>query len=359
MKVEQLELINFRNYDKKKFHNFNDINIIVGPNGSGKTSIIEAIYYLSIARSFRTSDDMNLINSNKKYLKIKGIINNTIKKITLECSIDNKEKKFKVNNSLKHKISDYIFKFKVVLFSSNDLNFIRLFPSVRRNYINISIAQINKGYLKLLNDYNRVLKSKNDYIKKSSNKFNYDQIYLDVLDKKLSEIGSEICRLRKDFTDKINKYLSKFYSKFNSEKIILEYLSNVSSDNLNYYEKLKRNRKKDIDIGFTQLGIHRDDFELVCNERNIKDYFSQGNQKLAMLSYKIAELKILKKDYYEEPILLLDDLFSEFDSINQNKVLKFLIKDLQIFITTTDIKNINKEIIKKAKIIDLGGNKNE
>lgn len=355
MHIRKIELTNFRNYDKFKIDNLEDINVIIGANGIGKTSIIESIYVASTARSFKNNDENVMIKSNSDYFKIKVLVDDEIRTKQLEYLLTNNGKKTKINSRLKKKISDYIFQYKVVLFSPDELKIIKESPTVRRNYLNVNLSQINKTYIKLLNTYNVLIKNKNEYLKKLYINGNLDERYLDILDLKIAEIGSQICLIRKEYIDKINKKIKRIFKKFKKDdEVYVDYQSqflNKSYDEI--LMNLKKNRIYEETIGFTKTGIHRDDFVFLHNGKNAKEYSSQGLQKLILLSFKMAELEVLIDDYYEEPILLLDDLFSELDIINQNSIINNLNTKIQVFVTTTDINNVKPNLLKKAKIIDL------
>ncbi len=355
MHIRKIELTNFRNYDKFKIDNLEDINVIIGANGIGKTSIIESIYVASTARSFKNNDENVMIKSNSDYFKIKVLVDDEIRTKQLEYLLTNNGKKTKINSRLKKKISDYIFQYKVVLFSPDELKIIKESPTVRRNYLNVNLSQINKTYIKLLNTYNVLIKNKNEYLKKLYINGNLDERYLDILDLKIAEIGSQICLIRKEYIDKINKKIKRIFKKFKKDdEVYVDYQSqflNKSNDEI--LMNLKKNRIYEETIGFTKTGVHRDDFVFLHNGKNAKEYSSQGLQKLILLSFKMAELEVLIDDYYEEPILLLDDLFSELDIINQNSIINNLNTKIQVFVTTTDINNVKPNLLKKAKIIDL------
>ena len=355
MHIRKIELTNFRNYDKFKIDNLEDINVIIGANGIGKTSIIESIYVASTARSFKNNDENVMIKSNSDYFKIKVLVDDEIRTKQLEYLLTNNGKKTKINSRLKKKISDYIFQYKVVLFSPDELKIIKESPTVRRNYLNVNLSQINKTYIKLLNTYNVLIKNKNEYLKKLYINGNLDERYLDILDLKIAEIGSQICLIRKEYIDKINKKIKRIFKKFKKDdEVYVDYQSqflNKSYDEI--LMNLKKNRIYEETIGFTKTGVHRDDFVFLHNGKNAKEYSSQGLQKLILLSFKMAELEVLIDDYYEEPILLLDDLFSELDIINQNSIINNLNTKIQVFVTTTDINNVKPNLLKKAKIIDL------
>ena len=182
-----------------------------------------------------------------------------------------------------------------------------------------------------------------------------DTRYLDILDEKIVEEGIKIYNYRKDYINKINNYINEIFNKFEKKSTIsINYISDYKiNDKEKIINELKKIRKKDINIGMTSFGIHRDDYEFIHNGYNAKDYSSQGLQKLIILSMKLSEIKIFINDYEIYPILLLDDIFSELDEKNRNNIFKSLNKSVQVFITTTDLKNINKRLIDRAKIYNL------
>ena len=184
---------------------------------------------------------------------------------------------------------------------------------------------------------------------------NLDYRYLDVIDEKIVEEGMKIYEYRKKYIDLLNKYIGDIFNKYDKKgKIFIKYVSDYEiNDKDKILKELKRIRKKEINIGMTSFGIHRDDYEFMHDDNNAKEYSSQGQQKLIVLSMKLAEVEIFSKEYNISPILLLDDLFSELDEKNRNNIFKSLNKEYQIFITTTDLKSINKKIIEKAKIFNL------
>jgi DNA replication and repair protein RecF len=269
--------------------------------------------------------------------------------------LDKSRKKTKINSKLQRKLSDFISQYRIILLSPDELKLIKSSPNTRRNYLNIQISQLNKEYIYFLNNYNNLIKNKNDYLKKLMLNSNLDTRYLDIIDEKIVDEGMKIYNYRKQYIESINKYINEIFDKFIKNKGL--YIKYISDYEINDREKLllelKRNRKKEINLGMTSFGIHRDDFEFIHNDNNSKDYSSQGLQKLIVLAMKISEVKIFIEEYNIYPILLLDDLFSELDEKNRNNIFKSLDKNIQVFITTTDLKNINKRIIDKAKIFNL------
>ena len=349
MNITKIELQNFRNYRKKIFDNFSNLNIIIGKNGIGKTSIVEAIYLGSLAKSFKTNNDSD-------YFRIKIYYYEYGIKKNLELFLDKNGKKTKINSKLQRRLSDFISQYRIIMLSPDELKLVKSSPSTRRNYLNIQISQLDKEYLYYLNNYNNLIKNKNDYLKKLMLNSNLDQRYLDILDDKIAEEGIKIYNHRKHYIELINKYINDIFKNFEiNNNIYIEYISDYKiNDKEKIVKELKKIRNKEINLGMTTFGIHRDDYEFIHNNNNSKDYSSQGLQKLIVLAMKLSEVKIFVNEYNITPILLLDDLFSELDEKNRNKIFKSLDKDIQIFITTTDLKNINKRLLEKAKIYNLG-----
>ena len=355
MNIIKIELTNFRNYKKKNFDNFSNLNIIIGKNGVGKTSIIEAIYLGSLAKSFKTNNELSIINNNENYFRIKITYFDYGPKMNLELYLDKNGKKTKINSKIQKRLSDFISQYRIIMLSPDELKLIKSSPNTRRNYLNIQISQLHKEYIYYLNNYNNLIKNKNDYLKKLMLNGNLDYRYLDILDEKIVEEGLKIYNYRKEYIDLINKYINDIFKKYEKNNDIqIKYVSDYElNDKEKLIKELKKIRKKEINLGMTSFGIHRDDYEFLHNGNNSKEYSSQGQQKLIVLAMKLSEVQIFIHDYDIKPILLLDDLFSELDEKNRNNIFKSLDKDIQIFITTTDLKNINKRLLEKAKIYNL------
>lgn len=355
MNITKLELTNFRNYKKLKLNNFKQKNIIVGSNGVGKTSILEAIYVGSITKTFKSNQDSVLIKKSEISSSIKIDIEENNKVKHLEVKIQENGKKTKINGNLKKRLSDYISMYKVIIYSPDEIRIIRNNPATRRNYLNIQISQINKYYLSRLNNYNILIKNKNEYLRKLYLNKNLDEKYLDILDKKISELGYQLCNYRSSYINRINDNIDKIYKKINKKNnLYINYNSDFNGlDENQIYKLLVKIRVKEINNGMTCTGIHRDDYDFIYNEENAKDFCSQGTQKLIVIAMKLSEIEMIEKDYGLYPILLLDDLFSELDIENQNKILKILNKKNQIFITTTDLEKINNNLIKNSNVINI------
>ncbi len=354
MKIDSLSLMNFRNYETLNI-SFGNLNIIYGLNGSGKTNIVEAIYMLALTKSFRINNDKIMIKKGKIKAKIKGNVLKKNDENEFGVEISNDGKIVAINGEKQDKVSDYVSKINVILFNPSDTRLIDDAPSERRKMLNIEISQIYKEYLVVLTNYQRILKQRNFYIRGMYINGSYTSEYLDILTKKLVEYGKVICKYRQDFIDNINKYIKSNYEKiFGSGTLKIRYIStfkNKSEDDL--IKRFKDNYQKELSVGKTLEGIHHDDIMFILDNNNLKEWGSEGQRKNAIISFKLAEINVINeiKGYY--PILILDDLFSELDKEKITNLLGMLDRNVQTFITTTDLKNISKKVIKDAKKIKV------
>lgn len=355
MKIAKITLKKYRNYDNLEI-SFNDnLNIIIGDNAQGKTNLLESIYVLGVTRSFLSISDKNLIKFNNKASLVRGELLTSTGKLNLEVLINENGKIVKVNNKEIKKLSDYISLLNVIVFNSDSIRVFKDSPTARRKYFNIEISQINKKYLKLLGDYNTVLKQRNEFIKVMNINKSNDMLYLEVLNEKYALLSLEIYKYRKYFIDNINKYLDdsfKYITGYSNLK--LKYISNFGSfDKDMFINKLNDNLARDIQYKMTLIGPNRDDFYFLLDDKNLSVYGSQGQIRSAVLALKLAEVKLFDDVTKESPILLLDDMFSELDINKRNNVLKYLDGSVQTIITTTDIKNISNDIKKKANVYEI------
>ena len=354
MKIDSLSLMNFRNYETLNI-SFGNLNIIYGLNGSGKTNIVEAIYMLALTKSFRINNDKIMMKKGKIKAKIKGNVLKKNDENEFGVEISNDGKIVAINGEKQDKVSDYVSKINVILFNPSDTRLIDDAPSERRKMLNIEISQIYKEYLVVLTNYQRILKQRNFYIRGMYINGSYTSEYLDILTKKLVEYGKVICKYRQDFIDNINKYIKSNYEKiFGSGTLKIRYVStfkNKSEDDL--IKRFKDNYQKELSVGKTLEGIHHDDIMFILDNNNLKEWGSEGQRKNAIISFKLAEINVINeiKGYY--PILILDDLFSELDKEKITNLLGMLDRNVQTFITTTDLKNISKKVIKDAKKIKV------
>ncbi len=354
MKIQQLKLLNFRNYEKMELDFSPNYNIIYGNNGSGKTNLVESIYVLALTKSFRGSVDKVLIMNNKDVCRVEGVVQDKYEN-KYKIIIKDSGKRVKINNTKVDKLSDYISEISVVLFNPDDLRFIKDSPSVRRKAINLEISQINNVYLKNLNMYNKLLKQRNSYLKTTNINANSSKEYLDVLTSKLIDYGEKIYLSRKKYIDLLNQRIGEIYNSIcDIDDLNLEYVSDYKNfDKEKIVSKYRENLNRDIILGKTSFGVHHDDVRFKFKGYNIKDYGSEGQQKNAIIAYKLTELEIFYQVRGNYPILILDDLFSELDRFKINNILNLINKDIQTFITTTDIDKINKDILDMSKLFEI------
>ncbi len=341
MQIQELKLLNFRNYEKVQVAFHKHLNIIYGKNGSGKTNLVEAIYVLALSRSFKQNSDKTLIRNDTDLTKIEGTILSNYKNV-YKVILTPEGKKVKIDNNKITKISDYISKINVILFNPSDLRMIKDTPSIRRKYLNIAISQLNVEYLKQLNQYNKLIKTRNIYLKQMYLNGNSLQSYLDIITEKLVEVGISIYTIRKDYIDFINSFIQEIYKKITMKgdlKVIYcsDYANKSKEELLKFY---KKNLSKDLAFGKTNFGVHHDDLDFKLDNLSLKDYGSEGQQKNAVISWKLSEIEIIKKEKKVTPILILDDLFSELDVEKIENIFKFINKDIQTFITTTEIEKV-------------------
>lgn len=362
MILKKIFLSNFRNYSNLELDFNKKINIFIGNNAQGKTNILEAIYVLSITKSHRCNKDLFLIKNGEIFTKVRGevIFENSFNK-KFEVLINSNSKRVSINDKVIRKTSEYISNINVVMFCPDDLEILKGPPSGRRYFLNIEISQFYNNYLKLINDYTKVLKNRNEYLKNNKNKINDN--YLEILTNELIKRNIEIIGYRKEYINKINFYIKKIYKDITGdEKIYIKYdtFVNISNEKnmLNEMkEKYDRVKYSELLQGMTLIGTHRDDFSIYINDIKINNYGSQGQHRLAILCFKLAEIEVFRENKYIKPILLLDDIFSELDEVKKNNIIKYIEKDLQVFITSTDLSKIDENLMKNADIFNVENGK--
>ncbi len=350
---------NYRNYDELIL-DFNDnLNIIIGDNAQGKTNLLESIYVLAVTKSFLSINDKNLIMFDSRYSLVKGSLNNNTSFDELEVLISEAGKIVKINKKEIKKLSDYISKLNVIIFSSDSIRIFKDSPMSRRKYFNIQISQINKIYLSNLSNYNLLLRQRNEFLKIIDIHKKNDMDYLDVLDEKYINLSLNIYDYRKKYIDLVNKYIDNiFYSITGIKKLKLVYSSNIDGfDKDLFKDKLRSNLNREIQYKSTFLGPNRDDYFFELGGKNLSLYGSQGQIRSAVFALKLAEVKLFTDVLSDTPILLLDDIFSELDITKRNNIVKYLSNEVQTIVTTTDIENIEEKIRKKANVYKIKNGK--
>ncbi len=341
MYIKEVSLENFRNYDNQKIILNENINIIYGNNAQGKTNIIEAIFLCAYGKSFRAKKDSDLIKFDKKKSLVDVYYERIDREGTIKVEIEEK-KTFFINGIKQSKVSDIIGKINVVIFTPDDIDIIKEGPQRRRKFLDMLISSLRPNYIHLLNNYNKTLEQRNNYLRQIKLENKNPQM-LEVWDEQLAEYSYKIYEYRKYFVEKISEKIDVIHNKITKsgkEDIKIKYISN-SKDKETFIENLKKSRDIDIKRGFTAIGIHRDDFIIYIDNKPVSVFGSQGQQRTTILTLKLCELEIIKEDIGEMPILLLDDFMSELDEIRRNSFLEN-ISDSQVIITCTDKINIEK-----------------
>lgn len=349
MYIKSLALNNFRNYEQLNIEFDRGTTILYGENAQGKTNIMEAIYVSATTRSKKSVKDSEII----KFGCDEGHIKTFIEKDGLEYRVDmhlrkSKSKGIAINCEKIKKAADLVGLLNVVYFSPEDLNIIKEGPSYRRNFVDMELCQLDQFYIYNLSNYNKIITQRNKLLK---------DLYmnpalegtLSIWDSQLESYGSKIIERRKQFVDQLNEIIYEIHKKLTGgkEEIKIIYEPNVSSDEIG--EALKREHERDIRTKITSVGPHRDDFAFVVNGIDIRKFGSQGQQRTAVLSLKLAEIEIVKKITNEVPVLLLDDVLSELDRNRQNYLLNS-IGEIQTIITCTGLDDFVNNRFKINKI---------
>lgn len=344
MWIKKIKINNFRNYKSQEINLEKNINIFYGENAQGKTNIIEAIFLSSMGKSFRAKKDKEMIMLGEEKSNIEIEYEKTDRDGKIKIELGNKKIVY-INGIKIKKLSELLGKINVVIFTPDDINILKGGPQNRRRFLDIMISQLRPNYMYNLNLYLKTLEQRNNYLRQIREE-NKNENMLDIWDEELSNYAINIYNYRKEFIEKIKNKIKNIHSEItnNKEEIEIEYLSECNSKE-KYLELLKQRRKLDIIKGYTTKGIHRDDFNIYINKKELGIYGSQGQHRTAILSLKLSELNIVKDEIDESPILLLDDFMSELDEKRRKNFLE-KINDVQVIITCTEKIDIeNKEIL--------------
>lgn len=334
MYIDKMKLINFRNYENQEIQFNKNINIIYGDNAQGKTNILEAIFLSSFGKSFRTSKEKELIKFGQDKLMVEANFQKKDRDGKIRIEIGSK-KQITVNGIKIKKLSELLGNINIVIFTPEDINILKDGPAGRRRFLDMMIGQLRPNYVHNLNLYMQTLEQRNNYLKQIK-ELNKPQEMLEIWDEKLAEYGEKVYLYRKEFVDKIINKINDIHKKITDEKeeLKIEYISDCSNKK-EYLNLLNERRKLDIIKGFTTKGVHRDDFVIYINDREVGVYGSQGQNRTVILSLKLSELNVVYDEIGEYPILLLDDFMSELDEKRRKNFLEN-IENTQVIITGTD-----------------------
>jgi len=345
VKINKLKLQNFRLFEDEIFNAGNNINLIIGYNAQGKTTLLEAINIISIGRSFKTKLNKELISFNKNHFFLHAKTSNNIIDLDIKFGFSEKGRKISINNELKHSLINFIGKIDSVLLTSNDFTLVTGSPENRRRFLDIQLSQANSNYLFDLKNYHRVLRHRNILLKKK----HLDTQELQSWTKELIHYGSTIIMTRKLIMTSLNKLTNYFLKKISSSKenLELQYKTPLKGNSIsqikeNFNNLIKQYALKEKLMKYTLIGPHRDDILFKLNNIQAKKYASKGQLKSIAISLKLAEAYNLKKEKKNWPVLLIDDIFSELDQERQQIIIDSFDKEMQVFIaTTTKLKHLN------------------
>ena len=356
MYVESLALRNFRNYEALDIIFSDKINILYGDNAQGKTNILESIYLSATTRSHKRAKEKDIIRFGEEESHIRL----NIKKRDVGHRIDVHLKKIgnkgiAIDGIPIKKSTELFGLINIIIFSPEDLSVVKSSPGERRRFMDMEICQLSRIYYSNLSKYNKILDQRNNTLKQIAYRNGVEDV-LDVWDDQLVDVGSSIIKERQNFINMLNEVIKEIHKNLTNdgEEIELRYEPNVEAENFDGVLKEKRNI--DIKNTTTMSGPHRDDFGIFINNVDVRKYGSQGQQRTAALSLKLAEIELVKKIINDNPILLLDDVMSELDSRRREALLNS-IKDIQTIITCTGYDDFIKQRINVDKIYKISNGK--
>lgn len=338
MIVESLKLQNYRNYEYLNMNFDEKINIIYGDNAQGKTNILESMYVCATSKSHRGSKDGEIIrfDNDESHIKV------NVKKNDMNYRIDmhlkkNKPKGIAVNGIPIKRAVELFGILNIVFFSPEDLNIIKNGPSERRRFIDMELSQLDKIYLDCLINYNKVVNQRNSLLKEYAFSGREDIISsLDIWDMQLVKYGNDVIKSREKFVKEINDLVKSIHTKLSGDREQLEIIYEPCVKEQDFESELVRVRDRDLKFKCTNIGPHKDDMCFLINGMDVRKYGSQGQQRTAALSLKLAEIELVKQIIHDTPVLFLDDVLSELDSRRQNFLLDS-IGNIQTMITCTGL----------------------
>lgn len=358
MKIKNLRLLNFRNYESLEIDFSRRIIYIVGLNGQGKTNIAEAVSVLSLLSSFRTKDYKNLVNHENDNFFVSGKFEtNRGNELSIKVSYDGKSKKVVFQDKVVKKYSEYFGKIPLVYLVSDEHVITTGSPQERRKFLDQLLSLVSVDYFETLQQYNKVIKQKNALLTEIKKNRSHDSGHVDVYNRQLANYGAKIISYRSKFVEKYETIFEKFIVQIseNIKSAYINYKTDFSSENLKkeLYEKMKSGIKSEISRGYSIFGPHRDDLDFGINDQNLKDFGSKGQHKIFLVALKLAQIEFIKSVTDEYPIFILDDLYAEIDNEKSERIAKILDRGIQTIITTCEedkIKFFNRENIEIFRV---------
>ncbi|GAA4930846.1 DNA replication/repair protein RecF [Mucilaginibacter defluvii] len=359
MYLQQLSVINFKNYEQAELSFSDGVNAFVGGNGAGKTNLLDAIHYLSLCKSYFNPIDSQQIRQNADFFIITGTFDKNDNNEAVACSVKrNQKKQFKRNKKDYQRLADHIGLFPLVMISPYDISIIIEGSEERRKFIDNVISQTDNQYLDELIAYNKALINRNALLKTIADTGRYDPVLLEILDEQLVASGSRIFAKRKAFMERFTEVFNTHYDFISgqAEQVSLVYESQLLQDD--FAALLKKTLEKDRVLERTTAGIHKDDLAFSIHGMPMKKFGSQGQQKSFLIALKLAQYSYLYEQKKFKPLLLLDDIFDKLDDKRVTKLMQMVSAHNfgQVFITDTSasrVKNVFDDINVDVRIFEI------
>ncbi len=343
MQIKKLFLQNFRNYEDERFEFSDGLNVLFGKNAQGKTNCAEGVFYLCTGTSLRIRHDKQLIKMGAEYAKITAEAENRYGKVVIEALVFENKREIRVNGSKIAKNADLMGHINSVFFSPGELRLIQDGPDERRRFMNISISQTSPAYYTALLRYNKILDQRNALLKEKDYSLVMDT--LPVWDEQLCKYAALIVKKRAEFLEKLSPFAKEYHSFLTDgeEELLLKpdrvYGGSEEEIAARLLERLGGSYEKDLRLGYTTVGPHRDDIGVFIGGTDARGYASQGQMRTAALSLKLSEVQIFKEISGEYPVLILDDVMSELDLKRRRKLLQ-CVSGMQTLLTCTHTERV-------------------
>ncbi len=338
MYLKQLKLFHFKNHTEAEFAFSEEINCFTGPNGSGKTNVLDAIHYLSLSKSYFSNTDSLNIQEGQHYFTIHGVFDLDGYEEAIYCGLKQGQKKIVKRNQKEYqRIADHIGLIPIVMIAPGDQELINGSSEVRRKFLDSIICQVNRDYLQNLTAYQRVLQQRNALLKQLAASRSSDTGTLEILDEQLNAYASPIYQSRKLFLEEFKLLFNHYYQIITDgqEDASVLYESQLEQGDL--ISLLHRHSHRDKLLQHTTAGIHKDDLEFLIGGKSVRRFGSQGQQKSFVVSLKLAQFEYIKQLTHKRPLLLLDDIFEKLDDMRMERLLALVSAETfgQLFVTDT------------------------
>lgn len=342
MILEKLSLINYKNIAEATLELSPKMNCFIGPNGVGKTNVLDAVYFLSFCHSASNPVDSQVIRHSQDFLMLEGLYQAVSQQLTITCGMKRGQKKhFKRNKKEYRRLSEHIGLIPIVMVSPADTYLIEGGSEERRRLMDVVIAQTSHTYMDALSRYNKALAQRNILLKQEEES---DMEMMTIFEEQMAAAGEAIFSQRAAFTEQLTPLFQQYYERISGgqERVSLSYISHCQRGPL--LEVIQRDRLKDRAVGYSLHGIHRDDLEILLDGHPMKREGSQGQQKTFVISLKLAQFELLRQALHTTPLLLLDDIFDKLDARRVEQIVSLVSGDGfgQIFITDTNREHLDQ-----------------